>query len=411
MVLLEDRGRVGHIVRAVELSGDTPAPDAVRDAAARVQLAHEILQVTISNRDADLWFASIPDTPKPAVTVVHRENSRTVHDVVEFELNRPFPRGELPWRISIVLRDGDPDWELVTACHHCIADGRSLALLSERIILAIGASPTEDASSPRLVPPAIETIASLPIRSYIEGDRIDEFVRRQAILRSSTREFVIPSSSFDGPSRTSALRVVISMADERALHAWCRRHRVTAHAAIGAALLLGGADVLGSNGSALLTTTVDLRRFATGPASVHEVAMYSSGVRTAHAVANTGIEALSLAVAAATRDALRAGDALASLLLQEASVDYYLQAREPAFAWLSSLGLLSQTIGHRAVRGAFGGVPVHAYGPMIYVQAIAVGTALSGMFLYPDPLVDSLIVRDIAIAWSDRLRSLLEAPE
>lgn len=255
------------------------------DALARVQRRHPLLRVCVQvDRAGPAFFSSDHAVP---VEVIDRRTETQWMQVATDERNRPIAWGVPPLlRLSVVK--GDDESELVITMHHIISDGASASYFIRDLLRAYAARGERAELGTLALRPAIEALMPESERGVAGLKRSARFIGQQAWTYFARRpQLLREQASVPAAQRQSTFaHQLLSQAETHALLAICRRHTVSVHSALCAALLQAvGAEIRTDMnvGETLLgcCTPVNLRA-ALRPAVGEDLGLYVGPIVTFH---------------------------------------------------------------------------------------------------------------------------------
>lgn len=210
--------------------------DMLKNAVAKVQQRHALLQVRITDDENHIqWFTS-EDVQEIPIAILPRKSKNDWVKIHAEEIKIPFDFAIRP-AIRFVLVQGADESELILLCHHIICDGMSLAYLARDLMEHLG-NPSQ-ASSILPMPPTI-ALDNLP-----KDVSLSSFIK--FIIKRMNQKWVEDSEYFDHKDYEAitnayweefnheALIVELSEAETSALVARSKKENVTVNSALATA--------------------------------------------------------------------------------------------------------------------------------------------------------------------------------
>lgn len=268
----------------------------LREALDLVQRRHPLLRVCVqTDGGPPSYFSSDATIP---LEVIERRSSTHWQQVAIDERNRPV-RWDTPPLARMKVLHSDGESELIITLHHMISDGASAIYFFRDLLLALGDQPAPEMLAPLPVQPSIEALMPEAERSVAGLHRSARFIGQQAWTFFALRPQLLPEQqSVPAAQRRSGfLSERLSSAETNSLLTACRKHGVTLHSALCAALLMAvGAEIHAESPAPnhLLgcCTPVNVRR-ALSPVVNEDIGLYVGPIVTFHRLdANTELFAL-----------------------------------------------------------------------------------------------------------------------
>jgi hypothetical protein len=263
MMWQADEAMPVHFSTTARIRG-TISADQLHEALLKVRRKHPLLAVRATlDAEGQAWFVS-EDVPEFSLRIIEGVQEDDWIQVIGEELLQRFSWETGPLVRFIWLQF--PDFsDLITICHHAIADGFSGAYLIRDVLHYLGYPEAEVEALPALpalidlVPPAIEESFS----KYSSSD-----IMAQLALSTPTGELSSPvEQAPPGPPKFCIKAWSLTQAQTAALVACARQEQTTVHGALGAAFLLTFADILGVEEEWMRTlqSPVSLREYLAEP--------------------------------------------------------------------------------------------------------------------------------------------------
>jgi len=207
--------------------------DMLKDAVAKVQQRHALLQVRIQDDvNHDQWFTS-ENVQEIPVEIVPR---RSENDWIEIHAEAskiPFDFDIRP-AIRFILVQSPEVSELIILCHHIICDGISLAYLAQDLMVHLG-DPSREAE----VLPMPPTIALDNLPQDVKMSGLVKFIVNRMNQKWAEdceyfdhEDYQAISSAYWENFNHEVLTVEMSEAETSALVALCRKEKVTVNSAL-----------------------------------------------------------------------------------------------------------------------------------------------------------------------------------
>ena len=261
-----------------------------------VQRRHPLLRVCVQVEGGTPFYC-LSDTAIP-FEVLPRRGPIHWQQVATDERNRSF-RWDVAPLVRMTVLHGEDESELIVTLHHMISDGLTCIYLVRDLLLALSGQAMAAPLTPLPERPALEALMPESERGMMGLKRSARFIAKQAWTFFALRpqllreQKVVPSAN----RRSAVSHQQLSRAETSALLAACRKHGVTVHGVLCAALLLAvGAEVRAESPAPShrlgCCTPVNLRRVLS-PTIGEDVGLYVGPIVTFHRIdASTELFAL-----------------------------------------------------------------------------------------------------------------------
>lgn len=250
-----------------------------------VQRRHLLLRVCVqAEHGVPSYFASNAAIP---IEVSERRGPDHWQQVAIAERNRPL-RWDTPPLVRLTVLHGDGESDLIITLHHLISDGASTVAFFRELLLAYSDEAAAAKLGPLPVRPSLEMLMPEAERGVMGLTRSARFIGQQAWTFFARRPRLLPEQKLvpAAQRRSSLVQQRLSGAETAALLAACRKHAVTLHSVLCAALLMAvGAEIHAESPAPHhvlgCCTPVNLRR-ALSPAVGEEIGLYVGPIVTFH---------------------------------------------------------------------------------------------------------------------------------
>lgn len=407
-----------NVVAIAEVRGHLD-PARLREALDLVQRRHPLLRVCVqTGGGAPAYFSS--DTQIP-IDVIERRSPTHWQQVAIDERNRPL-RWDTPPLVRLTALRGEDGFDLIITLHHLISDGVSSVYFFRDLLLALGGQAADGELAPLSLRPSLETLMPEAERGMKGLKRGARFIGQQAWTFFARRPRLLPEQeSVPAAQRRSSIsHQRLTDTETAALLDACRRHGVTVHSALCAALLMAvGAELQAESPapSQLLgcCTPVNLRR-ALSPAIGEDLGLYVGPIVTFHRLdADTQLFALAGQVTSQLQAARAEGVPTLALATQSRLLPSRISPQRAAqhlynrlfgTVSVSNMGVLEIPIdyGELHLDALHIGGANNPYGSLISITVTTLAAQMSLTFNYNERIVSAERLNRVVAATMGRLR-------